>query len=213
MIVSHKYKFIFIKTTKTAGTSIEVDLNKVLGETDIATPIFPAVEGHKAQNYLVKNRFYGTTECRNHMTAREVKKVVGSSIWDEYFKFCVEREPVSKVISHYSMLVKSPYHNKKTKELSFDDYMNRKKFPVDTPKYTDKNGLLIVDKILKYEDLDKELMAVANQLGFNMELSTKAKSGFRLDLQISKEHTEIIYDAFSSSNRFTGYSLNQLTNE
>lgn len=208
MIVSHKYKFIFIKTAKTAGTSIEVDLNKVLGETDIATPIYPAVEGHKAQNYVVKNNTLGSIECRNHMSAREVKKVVGKSIWDEYFKFCVEREPVSKVISHYSMLVRSPHHNQKTKNLSFDDYINMRKFPIDTLKYTDKNGLLIVDRILKYEDLDKELMAVASQLRFNMEFSTRAKSGFRLDLQVSKEHSEIIYDAFSSSTRFTGYCLN-----
>lgn len=208
MIVSHKYEFIFIKTAKTAGTSIEVDLNKVLGETDIATPIYPAVEGHKAQNYVVKNNILGSIECRNHMSAREVKKVVGKSIWDEYFKFCVEREPVSKVISHYSMLVRSPHHNQKTKNLSFDDYINMRKFPIDTLKYTDKNGLLIVDRILKYEDLDKELTAVASQLHFNMEFSTRAKSGFRLDLQVSKEHSEIIYDAFSSSTRFTGYCLN-----
>lgn len=207
MIVSHKHKFIFIKTVKTAGTSIEVDLNKVLGEDDIATPIYPPVEGHKAQNYVVKKSFFGSIECRNHMTARELKKVVGRSIWNEYFKFCVEREPVSKVISHYSMLVKSPHHNQKTKELSFDEYINKRNFPIDTAKYTDKNGLLIVDKILKYENLNIELKDLACQLGFGLELTTKAKSGFRLDLQISREHSEIIYDAFSSSNRFTGYSL------
>lgn len=208
MIVSHKYKFIFIKTTKTAGTSIEVDLNKVLGEADIATPIYPAVAGHQAQNYVVKINGGGDVECRNHMTAREVRKVVGNSTWDDYFKFCVEREPVSKVVSHYSMLVNSLNHNHNTKDLSFDDYMNMRKFPIDTPKYTDESELLIVDKILRYEDLDKELKAVAGHLGFNMELSTKAKSGFRIDLQVSKEHSEIIYDAFYSSNRFTGYCLN-----
>ena len=105
------------------------------------------------------------------------------------------------------MLVKSTYHNKNTKDLSFDEYMNIGKFPIDTPKYTDKNGLLIVDKILKYEGLDKELIAVASHLGFNIGLTTKAKAGFRLDLQISKECSEVIYEAFASSNRFTGYSL------
>ena len=207
MIVSHKHKFIFIKTVKTAGTSIEVDLNQVLGENDIATPIYPAVGGHKPQNYVVKNKFFETTECTNHMRARKVRKVVGNSIWDNYFKFCVKREPVSKVISHYFMLVKSPYFNKDTKDLSFDEYMNRGEFPIDTFKYTDENGLLIVDKILKYEDLDKELTAVASYLGFNIELTTKAKAGYRLDLHISKEYSEAIYEAFASSNRFTDYSL------
>jgi len=39
MIVSHKYRFIFIKTGKVGGTSLEIALSKFLGPRDIATPI------------------------------------------------------------------------------------------------------------------------------------------------------------------------------
>lgn len=38
MLLSHKYKFIFIKTKKVAGTSVEIALSKYLGEKDIITP-------------------------------------------------------------------------------------------------------------------------------------------------------------------------------
>ena len=46
MIISHKYKFVFIKTMKTAGTGIEIHLSAHCGDDDIATPIAPHVEPH-----------------------------------------------------------------------------------------------------------------------------------------------------------------------
>lgn len=116
MILSHKHKFIFIKTVKTAGTSIEVDLNQIFGRTDIATPISPPIEEHKPQNFkrgFLKKDFY------NHMSASKVKEIIGEDIFDNYYVFCVEREPVDKCLSHYSMLRYSPYHNKKHHNLTF----------------------------------------------------------------------------------------------
>ena len=41
MIISHKHKFIFVKTRKTAGTSIEIGLSKFCGPEDIITPLAP----------------------------------------------------------------------------------------------------------------------------------------------------------------------------
>ena len=51
MIISHKHKFIFVKTVKTAGTSIEAFLSQHCGPDDVLTPIFPAIEGHQPRNY------------------------------------------------------------------------------------------------------------------------------------------------------------------
>lgn len=39
MILNHKYKFIFIKTKKTASTSLEIVLSKLCGKKDIITPV------------------------------------------------------------------------------------------------------------------------------------------------------------------------------
>ena len=44
MILSHKYKFIFLKTNKTAGTSIELALSKFCEAEDIITPVTPQDE-------------------------------------------------------------------------------------------------------------------------------------------------------------------------
>ena len=37
MIISHKHKFIFLKTIKTAGTSIQAALEEHCGKDDIIT--------------------------------------------------------------------------------------------------------------------------------------------------------------------------------
>ena len=39
MIVSHAHKFIFLKTKKTAGTSIELALSTLCGDEDVITPL------------------------------------------------------------------------------------------------------------------------------------------------------------------------------
>lgn len=207
MIISHKYKFIFIKTTKTAGTSVEVDLSKVLDSSDVATPIIPAIKGHTAQNFTWRK--YGLFKCElyNHMTARSVRDYIGKKKFNDYFVFCVEREPIEKCISHFSMLKNSPIHNEKTKGLSIEDYIQIGNYPIDTNKYTDVDGSLLVDRILRYENLAEELREIGDILGFNVNLQARAKAGFRENAVLTAEQKSTIYEAFKSSNIFTGYRL------
>ncbi|MGA9796772.1 MAG: sulfotransferase family 2 domain-containing protein [Rhizomicrobium sp.] len=50
MIVSYKHNYIFIKTNKTAGTSMEIALSTHTGEEDIITPIEPIDELKRLEN-------------------------------------------------------------------------------------------------------------------------------------------------------------------
>ena len=55
MIVSHKYRFIFLKTKKTAGTSIELALTKLCSEDDIVTPLTEVDEAARAGGMGARN--------------------------------------------------------------------------------------------------------------------------------------------------------------
>ena len=207
MLISHKYKFIFVKTVKTAGTSIEVELSKIMGPTDIVTPIIPPEEGHVARNFQVQTP-HGIFEVKNHMPAFKLKSVMAPQMFNGYFKFCVEREPVDKCVSHFSMLKNSPIHNKGNEGITWESYLDRGNFPTDFIRYCDPQGNLLVDRILKYEDLTNELRSVASQIGFPFEkVYSTAKSGWREKIDVTDAQKERIYEAFAPTLPFTGYAL------
>ena len=58
MIICHTHKFIFLKTRKTGGTSVEIALSGCCDETDIITPVTPRDEylrlqvGRPCQNFM-----------------------------------------------------------------------------------------------------------------------------------------------------------------
>ena len=65
MILSHEHRFIFLKTRKTAGTSIEIALSKFCGDKDIITRITNQDEILRSQlgfrgpqNFLVRASKY-----------------------------------------------------------------------------------------------------------------------------------------------------------
>lgn len=191
MIISHKYKFIFIKTYKTAGTSIESYLSEFCSETDVLTPIYPPVLGHFARNDA---GFY------NHIPALEVQKKVGAEVWNSYFKFCVERNPWDKALSFYWM-----ERHRSSGLLEIDDFLTREQIGLNWPLYTDQHQTRpILDKVLKYEALDSDLEQVFKKLGLPWygKLKIKAKSEYRQDRRhyreaLTPQQAEIIARRFS----------------
>src|SRR6184192_2285015 len=234
MILSHKHKLIFIKTAKTAGTSIEVFLSKHCGPRDIVTPIGPPVEGHQPRNYegfinpipeilerpgklfsALRHTMTSRTKFYNHMPAREVKQRVSAYVWNGYFKFCVERNPWDKVLSHYHM-----HAYRVGGALSLDQYFARGKFPINYPRYTTPSGSrIIVDRVVRYENLTDELGEIFTRLNvpFDGDLRVRKKGHFRTDrrpyqLVFSPQQRQIVESVFAREIQLHGYRFAQASN-
>lgn len=207
MIISHKYKFIFIKTHKTAGSSVEVDLSSKCSDTDVVTTLEPVEKNHFPRNYK---------GYKNHMTLEEVRnELKNMNKFNSYFKFCVEREPVDKLLSYFYWKNRNDLtsiHFKRYIDFLWENFIFQLYSNNFNFHHWTIDGKLAVDKILKYENLKEELTQTCKQLGFDIELTATAKTSLRKNKQlpkpkITKEQIKKIYDNWKISNSFTGYKI------
>ena len=229
MIISHKYKFIFLKTSKTAGTSIEIALSKFCDKNDIITPISKEDEqlrkelGYRGpQNYqfslseynlidyvnlIFKFRKRRKKEFYNHINSKEVKTFINHSCWNNYYKFCFERNPWDKVISQYYWKTTDP-------RPAIVDFLESRHL-IGLKKrgfniYT-INKTLSVDKVYKFEELNESLNHIKKVLNFPENIILpKAKSKYRLDKRhyseiLSKDEKNIIKNTFKEEIKLFNY--------
>lgn len=190
MILSHKYKFIYIKTYKTASTSIETALSKILGEKDVITPASRELQQHRfearqAQNYRLDHpavpkrpffkRLLGRPEryyhpsvgYYEHMPAWRVKTYVGDEVWQEYYKFSFERNPWDRQVSFFH------YKNKnRSTPLLFDDFL---KWPKNS--YVENFDLYSIDDEIaldfvgRYENLEEDFQKITRIIGLGDDVT------------------------------------------
>ena len=196
MIISHKHRFIFVKTRKTGGSSTEIALAHLCGPDDVITnlkelrtgdnPIAARNEKFPRSEWSLRARMRlwtgrpipsRGTGFHQHMPATDIRRHVDPKVWQDYFKFTIERNPWDRQVSlyhwHYrdrahrpsfSTFIKSPFSRKKSRNWSI---------------YTE-NDRPIVDHVIMYDDLRAGLQPVLDRIGISEPVDLpKAKSGYR----------------------------------
>lgn len=181
MIVSHRHKFIFMKTRKTGGTSVELALSTICGPDDVITRIGKderSREGVGARNYEPDRRqlplltrlrlaFGAKPErigavFRNHMPAARARALLGAACWDDYFKFSIERNPWDRQVSYYFYLHRDP----ETRP-DFETYLSdpRYRARIDNFSIYALGDKIAVDRVLRYETLADDFAGAMATLG------------------------------------------------
>tara|TARA_B100000787_G_scaffold108207_1_gene80389 strand:+ start:487 stop:1128 length:642 start_codon:yes stop_codon:yes gene_type:complete len=169
IVISKKNKVIFFHLPKNAGTSISnlllknesyyfswVILSKILRR-------FSKKDNFFFDNFQKKIHFF-----RSHETVKSIQNKISSKIFDNYFKFAIVRNPYSRFVSryNYTKLVT------KNKNIKFSEFV---KEYVELGMITDQqykfllnnNGDIGVNKILKFENISKDINEIANRISVN----------------------------------------------
>jgi Sulfotransferase family len=227
-IISHEHRFIFLKTKKTAGTSIELALSQLCGPDDIIAPLTAIDEalrasGRGAQNWrrhgwwqsprpLWERRWFklGPPDYGyyNHMTAAEVADYIGPKIWASYFKFAVDRNPWDRQVSHYHFR-----HRGSKRPPAFDEFLSRdRRARLNNYEIYSIDRTPCVDFLGRFETLERDFAHVLRTLGIDVQPELpRSKSSFRPHKPYQDyydERTEkLIGDWYQSEIALLGYSF------
>lgn len=188
MIASFKHNFIFLKTRKVGGTSLEIVLSSWCGDEDICSPLLPedeeirAAYGGKARNFLAPD---GSERFYNHMFARDVRREL-PELWDKAFKFTVERHPYEKVVSRAWWEIGKRGASSAALSAEIDRAIESRMY-TDVAIYWSRSGIL-VNEIWRYDEMWDRLRALARRLGLPGPVEPpRAKGQHRQDRRPARE--------------------------
>lgn len=182
MIISHARQFIFLKTQKCAGTSVELALSQLCGPDDVITRVTPSDEkvrvGRGPQNYVIPVCYrpplwrlklaFGMRPSKaglsyfNHMGAAALRRAMDPVLFDAYRKVTVVRNPWDREVSLYYWTFREDPHPP-----DFEAFVNRWRYRPERKTFEiySISGRVVADVILRYERLQADFEDFVASLG------------------------------------------------
>ena len=169
-MISHKYKFIFIRIPKTGSSSIlsalwTSGLQRYFKNTKKFTKKY-TIEGDKV----------------HHKKAIELYQIDEfNENWDNYFKFAFVRNPWDLIVSWFSFY-NTPRRRKQGTSVSFDEWIERKiwqnklEFRQCYDRIYDNNDKLMIDYVGKLEFINIDFKRICKKIGIKQTLEHKNRS-------------------------------------
>lgn len=196
MLVSHRKRFIYTKTMKTAGTSVEAYFERWCLPEGAWSPAHYRDES-VTEAGIVGYRGPDPSGCRwfNHMPAAEIRRGVGEETWNSYFKFCVVRNPYDRLVSafHFQERADAMADRGNDRPASgdgkadpsgviqrFREWVRAGGTVPDLDTYV-LDGRLCVDFAIRFEALLEDLETVCRRIGVPSEPESlpRLKAGYR----------------------------------
>jgi hypothetical protein len=189
MPVSHRFNCIFVHIPKTAGSSIEKFMAHAAGYErprefwdywgKIKTEHRDRLKlREKDVDWERQNRLQSVF---HHLSARALKQIIDPELWNRYYKFAIVRNPFDRIVSFYE------YHKKtgergNTKGKGFKEWFWHEEFaPSMIPYLYDEKDNLLVDKLIRFEDLETGFREACNEMGVGFTKLPHEKKSERRD--------------------------------
>jgi hypothetical protein len=217
MLLSLRYKFLFVHIAKTGGTSIRAALRPYKWRDPYRIPLFLC----SRISSLSRHRL--ACKLPRHAKAIAAYEMLPRELFNELFKFAFVRNPWDLQVSSYHHIQRErPHLLEGIKD--FEGFLRWKLDPVGRPyQYIidtsielqsdyliDLNGSIIVDFIGRYERLEEDFQEACARIGIKApKLPHKRQARLRTAYQkyYTDETAELIAKHFKRDIEMFGYSF------
>ncbi len=175
VLVCHPSKFIYMKTQKTGGTTVEMYFERFCAPADRYTGA-ESVQETVSEIGVIGSRRGGKRDgdvWRNHMPAARVRELLGAETWARYLKFAAVRNPYARMLSLYFWRSRRDYPADETAleraRQSFARYvkggfLRRRAWDSDLDVVA-IDGEVRMDMLVRLEHLHADIEAVCDRVG------------------------------------------------
>lgn len=202
MIVSHKYRLVLVRPTKTGGSSIEAGLCQACdwGPDDVVTAIYPCELIDETEfRYEGQN----STPGQIHSLPRVAREVAGDA-WADYHKVCLVRNPWDREVSNFWFLERNNPVFADDPIRALEDSILPNSIPIE--EYAcGGSGIFWADQYIQFENLQGGFDLLCGVLGLQTRplLRLKTKSRQMPDVHFSQFFSVEAREAVRAANRYT----------
>lgn len=183
VFISHSHEFVFLRTKKTAGTSVEEYFeNLLIGEP--AGGFSENSDERITRDAYVSSRGSGKAWVKNilpgHASSEKILRSIGDERFHSYTKVSCVRNPWDQVVSFFWWRQSfNPYFHRIVENLPmslvrlvFTIWFYRTREKIEALSFTKQlssGGVLPKIEIIRYENLQEDLARVTRELGLSLQ--------------------------------------------
>lgn len=217
MLISHKYKFIFLKAKKVSGTSTEAFLERYcLSDEDEKKHIPQHSTDELVSEWgIVGSRLKDIGKWYNHKNPIDIKRDIGYEIWNSYSKICNVRNPYDIAVSYYYFHHKDLPVTFNPSVLDFERFLqsdHAMTYLLANKKFWMENGKFSHEFYIKQENLQQDLINLVEKLNltlYNIDIPEYKKNETRPNYSVLYNNVskKIIEDNFSDVLNYFNYNF------
>lgn len=178
VLVCYEHRFIFLKTRKTASTSVEMFFEpycRDVAPEDVTISVPETIGPKGIVGAREDCRRKESREWFGHIPATAVRDRLGFETWSTFFKFATVRNPYAAFLSYYFFSCSQPYP---TTVAAFEAHRRQfrwftatclKNANIGDRKFVYVDGRYALDGLIRYECLSEDVSEICHKLNLTFE--------------------------------------------